>query len=56
MMPVSNQMNMSWYMGGIEWLELVLFWAIAIVVLTVLIISLIRQPVLRIRAVISDSS
>jgi hypothetical protein len=48
-MPMSDHMNMPWYMGGAEWLELTLFWTAAIVVLTALIISLVRQPAFRIR-------
>lgn len=36
--------NAPWHMGGIEWLELTVFWSAAAVVCTVLILSIARQP------------
>ncbi|HED17702.1 MAG TPA: hypothetical protein ENI64_12930 [Gammaproteobacteria bacterium] len=46
MMPMPDQMNMPWYMGRIEWLEMAVFWLAVIAVLIVFLASL---PVSRTR-------
>jgi len=52
---MNKAMNSPWPMGGWEWLELTLFWIAAVVVLTALIISLVRQPASRILTAITVS-
>jgi len=39
-MPMQDHMNVPWHMGGVEWLELVLFWIAALVMLAMLVASL----------------